>query len=97
MKNICETKLYQRIISTQKLKLLGEFTKYDLYNSLTHSLKWKRLETCRAELHTTMCLIFIKKDEGGESWTHNYLVNKTLIPYQRTFSTKKLKLVGERL
>jgi hypothetical protein len=39
MKNICETKLYQRIISTQKLKLLGEFTKYDLYNSLTHSLK----------------------------------------------------------
>jgi hypothetical protein len=39
MKNICEIKLYQRIISTQKLKLLGEFTKYDLYNSLTHSLK----------------------------------------------------------
>jgi len=38
----------QRIISTQKLKLLGEVSGYDLYYSLTHPLKWKSfgLETC---------------------------------------------------
>ena len=30
---------YQRTISTQKLKLLSEVSRYDLYYSLTHPLK----------------------------------------------------------
>ena len=33
------TSQYQRIISTQKLKLLGEISRYGLYYSLTHPLK----------------------------------------------------------
>jgi hypothetical protein len=33
----------QRIISTQKLKLLDEVLGYDLYYFITHSLKWKTL------------------------------------------------------
>jgi hypothetical protein len=32
-------KCCQKIISTQKLKLLGEVLGYDLYYSLTHPLK----------------------------------------------------------
>jgi len=31
----------QRIISTQKFKLLSEVPRYDLYYSLTYPLKWK--------------------------------------------------------
>ena len=34
----------QRTISTQKLKLLGEVSKYNLYYYLTLPLKWKPFE-----------------------------------------------------
>jgi hypothetical protein len=38
-KTIAPPCVCQRTISTQKLKLLGKISEYDLYYSLTHSLK----------------------------------------------------------
>ena len=90
MKSMC-----QRTISTKKFKLLGEVTGYDLYYSLTHPLKWKPfgLETCTDLFYLMLNFYQINKD--GEIRTRDHLVIKALIPYQRTISTKKLKLLGE--
>jgi hypothetical protein len=87
----------QRINSTQKLKLLGEILKYDLYYSLTHPLKWKSfgLETCIDSYY--FVLNFYQINGNDEIQTHDRLVIKALIPCQRTNSTQKLKLLGEVL
>jgi len=87
----------QRTISTQKLKLLGEVPRYDLYYSLTHPLKWKPfgLETCTGPLY--LVLDFYQINGDGEIRTRDRLVIKALIPCQRTISTQKLKLLGEVL
>jgi hypothetical protein len=84
-----------RTISTQKFKLLGEVSGYDLYYSLTHPLKWKPfgLETCTCPLY--LVLNFYQINEDDEIRTRDRLVIKALIPCQRTISTQKLKLLGE--
>jgi hypothetical protein len=85
----------QRIISTQKLKLLGEVSVYDLYYSLTHPLKWKSfgLETCIDPHYLVLNFYQINGDD--EIRTRDHLVIKALIPCQRTISTQKLKLLGK--
>jgi hypothetical protein len=85
----------QRTNSTQKFKLLGEVSIYDLYYSLTHPLKWKSF---RLETYTdSHCLVlnFYQINRDCEIRTRNCLVIKALIPCQRTNSTQKLKLLGE--
>jgi len=85
----------QRTNSTQKLKLLSEVLRYDLYYSLTHPFKWKPfgLETCICSYD--LMLNFYHINEDGEIRTCDRLVIKVLIPCQRTNSTQKLKLLGE--
>ena len=85
----------QRIISTQKLKLLADVPIYDLYYSLTHPLKWKlfRLETCTDPFYLVLNFYQINRDD--EIRTRDRLVIKALIQCQRTISTQKLKLLGE--
>jgi hypothetical protein len=85
----------QRTISIQKFKLLGEASKYDLYYSLTHLLKWKPFgfETCTCPHY--LVLNFYQINENDEIWTRDRLVIKALIPCQRTISTQKFKLLGE--
>jgi hypothetical protein len=87
----------QRTISTQKLKLLSEFSGYDLYCSLTHPLKWKpfRFETCINSFY--LMLNFYQKNRDDEIRTRNHLVIKTLIPYQRTISIQKFKFLDKVL
>ena len=86
---------YQRTISIQKLKLLGEVPGYDLYYSLTHPLKWKPfgLEICTNPHY--LVLNFYQINEDGKIRTRDHLVIKVLIPCQRTISTQKLKLLGK--
>jgi len=78
--------------STQKLKLLGEVSRYDLYYFLTHPLQWKplRLETCICPHY--LVLNFYQINMDGEIQTRDRLVINTLIPCQRTNSIQKLKL-----
>jgi hypothetical protein len=85
----------QRINSIQKLKLLGDIPRYDLYYSLTYSLKWKPFvfKTCTS-LHY-LVLNFYQINEDGEIQSYDRLVIKALISYQITNSTQKLKLLGE--
>ena len=96
-KNLNPWYLCQRTISTQKLKLLGEVSGYDLYYSLTHLLKWKPFgfETCTTPHY--LVLNFYQINGDGEIRTRDRLVIKALIPCQRTISTQKLKLLGEVL
>jgi len=85
----------QRIISTQKLKLLGEVPGYDLYYSLTHPLKWKpfRLETYTCLLYFVLNFYQINRDD--EIRTRDHLVIKALISCQKIISTQKFKFLGE--
>jgi hypothetical protein len=87
----------QKTISTQKLKFLGEVPEYDLYCSLTHPLKWKlfRFETCIDSFY--FMLNFYQINGDGEIRIRDHLVIKTLIPYQRTISIQKLKLLDKIL
>ena len=76
---------------------LGEVLRYDLYYSLTHTLKWKfyGLKTCTDPHY--LVLNFYQINEDGEIQTRDRLVIKALIPYQRTILTQKFKLLGEVL
>ena len=51
---------YQRINSIQKLKLLCEISKYDLYYYTTHPSSESSLSLKFAQTHITLYLIFIK-------------------------------------
>ena len=53
------------------------------------------LEICTGSYYLVLNFYQINRD--GEIQTHDRLVIKALIPYQRTKSTKKLKLFGEIL
>jgi len=85
----------QIIISTQELKLLGKAPRYDLYYSLTHTLKWKPfgLETCTGPHY--LVLNFYQINGDGEIQTRDRLVIKALIPCQIIISTQELKLLGK--
>jgi len=87
--------LVKELSQTQKFKLLGEISGYDLYYSLTHLLKWKpfRLETCTCLFY--LVLNFYQINRNDEIRTHDRLVINVLIPCQRTISTQKFKLLGE--
>jgi hypothetical protein len=89
--------LCQIIISTQKLKLLGKASRYDLYYSLTHLLKWKPfwLETCTSPDYLVFNFYQINRDD--EILIRDRLVIKALISYQRTISTQKFKLLNKIL
>jgi hypothetical protein len=89
--------LCQIIISTQKLKLLGKASRYDLYYSLTHLLKWKPfgLETCTSPDYLVFNFYQINRDD--EILIRDRLVIKALISYQRTISTQKFKLLNKAL
>ena len=86
---------FQIINSIQKLQLLDEVSKYDLYYSLTYLLKWKPFEfkTCTSLHYLVLNFYQINKDR--EIQTHDRLVIKVLISCQRTNSTQKLKLLGD--
>ena len=85
----------QITISIQNLKLLDEVSGYYLYYSLTYPFKWKpfRLETYIGSHY--LVLNFYQINKNNEIRTRDRLVIKALIPYQRTISTQKLKLLGE--
>ena len=74
---------------------MGWDTEYNLYYSLTYSLKWKffGLETCTGPHY--LVLNFYQINEDSEIWTCDCLVIKTLILYQKPISIQKLKLLNK--
>jgi len=80
--------LCQKTISTQELKFLGEVPEYNLYYSLTYTLKWKhfKFETCTSPHYLVLNFYQINRD--GEIRTRDRLVIKALIPYQKIILTQ---------
>jgi aryl carrier-like protein len=69
-------------------------SRYDLYYSLTHLLKWKpfRLETCTDSHYLVFNCYQINEDD--KIWTRDRLVNYALIPCQIINLIQWLKLLG---
>jgi hypothetical protein len=73
--------MYQIINLIQKLKLLRDILRYDLYYYITH-LKWKHFEL---EIYTYshyIMLDFYYINENSEIWIRDRLVIKVLISCQ---------------
>jgi hypothetical protein len=83
----------QKTISIQKIKLLGEVSLYDLYYSITYSLKWKlfELETCTDSHY--LVLNFYQINREDKIRTRNCLVIKTLILCQKNYLNPITKMI----
>jgi len=87
----------QKTISIQKLELLGNVQKYNLYYFLIHPLKWKLYGFENYTGTYYLMLNFYQINRDCEIRTRDCLVIKALIPYKRTNSTKKFKFLGKIL
>jgi len=69
----------------------------DIYYSLTHLFKWKlyRLEIYKGQHY--LVLNFYQINEDDEIRSRNCLVIENLIPYLKTNSTQKIKLLNKFL
>ena len=83
----------QKTISIQKIKLLGEVSLYDLYYSITYSLKWKlfELETCTDSHY--LVLNFYQINREDKIRTRNCLVIKALMLCQKNYLNPITKII----
>ena len=83
----------QKTISIQKIKLLDEVSLYDLYYSITYSLKWKLfgLETYTNSHY--LVLNFYQINRKDKIRTRNCLVIKALMLCQKNYLNPITKII----